>query len=355
MIVTILAGGRSTRLWPRSRRAWPKQLLDLVGGRSLLRGTYERLRPLLTPEQVFVVTGRRYASSVREELPELPPQNLICEPSGRNTAPCIGLAALYLRRLDPQEVMVVLPADHIIHQEEDFRRLLLAAAKAAEDGGLVTLGIKPSYPETGYGYIERGEELAVASGYPIYRVARFTEKPDPATAELFLQGGRHYWNSGMFMWQTEVILSALAKHLPRLHAQLMALEAALGTPQEQGVLDRVWDQVESISIDYGVMERAQDVRVIPADIGWSDVGSWEAVAELLPQDGQGNAILGRHIGLHTQRSLIYSPKRLVATIGLEDMVIIDTEDALLVCPRRETQKVKELVEALEKAGQEEYL
>ena len=351
----ILAGGSGTRLWPRSRKAHPKQLIDLIPPQTLLQKTYQRIVPLIPPERIYVATGVEYLNMVQKQLPDLPRENLIGEPTGHNTAPCIGLAALHLARRDPQGTMICLHADHIIEREEEFRELLVAAAKTAEQGHLVTLGIVPDYPGTGYGYIHRGERLGEVPGRPVFRVRKFTEKPDAETAKRFLASREYFWNSGMFLWQLDVILKEFSRHLPRLNGQLERIEEALGTEQETEVLERVWGEIEDISIDEGIMERAGDVVVMPADIGWNDVGSWATVGELLPHDATGNAISGEHLGLDTANCVIDSSGRLVATIGLRDIIIVDTADALLVCPKGRAQEVRRLVELLKRAGKNEYV
>ncbi len=351
----ILAGGSGTRLWPRSRKAHPKQLIDLIPPQTLLQKTYQRIAPLIPPERIYVATGVEYLNLVQKQLPEVPRENLIGEPTGHNTAPCIGLAALHLARRDPRGIMVSLHADHIIEHEEEFRGLLVAAVQMAKRGHLVTLGVVPNYPETGYGYIHRGEKLGEVGGWPVFRVRRFTEKPDAETAKRFLASGEYFWNSGMFLWRLDVILKEFSQHLPRLNGQLERIGQALGTEQETDVLERVWGEVEDISIDEGIMERAGDVVVIPADIGWSDVGSWATVGELLPHDATGNAISGEHLGLDTADCVIHSSGRLVATIGLRYMIIVDTGDALLVCPKERAQEVRRLVELLREAGKKQYL
>lgn len=350
-----MAGGTGTRLWPRSRKERPKQLLNIVSERTMLQETYERLRPLIPDERIFVVTNDGYVDIVRQQVPTLPPGNVIGEPEGHGTAPCIGLGALYLQRLDPQGVMAVLTADHLIREEAAFRRALQAAAQVAEAGHLVTLGIQPTHPETGYGYIQRGDLLQRVGGYDAYRVRRFTEKPDRDKAEDFVASGEYYWNSGMFVWQVSVILREMARLMPRLYAQLMEINDALGTPREREVLERVWATVEDQTIDFGIMERAEDVAVIPVDIGWSDVGSWATLFELLPSDGNNNVVIGEHFGVETHDTLIYSPRRLIATVGIQDLVIVDTDDALLVCPRDRAQEVKALVDALKRDNKHKYL
>jgi len=302
-----------------------------------------------------VATGEAYTDVVRQQILQVPAANVIGELEGHGTAPCIGLSALYLRRLDPEAVMAVLTADHYIEKAGELRRALGAAAQVAEEGRLVTLGIQPNRPATGYGYIQRSEELGEVSGHDVYRVQEFTEKPDLATAQAFVESGRYYWNSGMFIWKVATILREFQRLMPQLYAQLMEIDAALDTVEERAVLERVWPQVANETIDYGIMERAEDVAVIPVDIGWSDVGDWTALSELLPTDEEGNVVVGQHVGLDTRGCLIHSSRRLVTTIGLEDMIVVDTEDALLVCPKERAQEVRNLVKKLKEGGREEYL
>ena len=351
----IMAGGTGTRLWPRSRRDRPKQLLTIASERTMLQETYERIRSLISDERIFVVTNDGYVDIVGQQLPTLSKENIIGELSGHGTAPCIGLAALYLRRLDPASVMAVLPADHFVRAGDTFRCALQAAAQLAEAGCLVTLGIRPAHPETGYGYIERGDLLQHVEGCDAYRVKRFIEKPDREAAEAFLANGGYYWNSGMFIWQVSAILREIERLMPRLYARLMEIAGALGTPQERTVLERVWATVEDQTIDFGIMERAEDVAVIPVDIGWSDVGCWATLFELLPSDENSNVVIGEHFGIETSDTLIYSPRRLIATVGIEGLVIVDTDDALLVCPRDRAQEVKALVDALKRDNKQKYL
>jgi mannose-1-phosphate guanylyltransferase len=252
-------------------------------------------------------------------------------------------------------VMCVLTADHFISRTERFRQVLRAAARVAEDGYLVTLGITPSFPSTGFGYIRRSAPLGTVDGFDAFRVEKFTEKPDAATARQFCESGMYSWNSGMFVWQVSAILHEFERLMPALYAQLMEIDAAIGTPEERAVLERVWPQVERQTIDYGIMERAANAAVIPVDIGWSDVGSWATLLDILPADEDGNVVTGQHLGVGTHGCLVYSPDRLVATVGLQGMIVVDTGDVLLVCPRERAQDVRELVKRLREEGREEYL
>ncbi len=351
----IMAGGVGTRLWPLSRHDRPKQALRLVGDRSMFEHAVDRITPLFQPEEMFVVTGVEHVALLQAQAPELPPENFIIEPEGRGTAPCIGLGAIHLRRRDPEAVMAVLTADHFIADVARFRQVLAAAERVAQDGHLVTLGIRPSYPSTGYGYIKQGAGLGEVDGFPVFRVERFTEKPGPETALRMVESGEYSWNSGMFIWRVDRIMQEFERQMPDLYVQLLEIEAALGTPGYQAALRRVWPQVVRQTIDYGVMEGAEDVAVIPVDIGWSDVGSWTSLAELLLADEESNVVVGPHVGIDTRNTLVFGDRRLIATIGLDGVVIVDTDDALLVCTKEQEQGVRELVRRLEEENLKAYL
>lgn len=357
MYVVILAGGTGTRLWPRSRRTSPKQLLDLVDEQSMLQRTVMRVQPLLSNDRIYISTGDNYADMIRGQLPELPSDNMIVELSPRGTAPCIGLAAICLERLGQDDVMAMLHADAYIKHEEAFRQVLLGAVAAAEQGHLVTIGIEPRYPETGFGYIQRGDQVARLNDQNVYEVARFTEKPDAETAERFCDSGEYYWNSGMFVWKISRILAEFERCQPKLYAQLREIQAALGTDREAEIVSQIWDQIENQTIDVGIMEKAQDVVVVPADIGWSDIGSWDSFAEVMEGDAEGNVVTGdgQFVGIDTRDTLVYSADRLIATIGVQSLVIVDTGDALLVCPKDRAQDVKQLVNKLKEQNQQDYL
>jgi mannose-1-phosphate guanylyltransferase len=351
----ILAGGSGTRLWPRSRESMPKQFLDITGERTMLQEAVARIEALIPLERVFVVTNREYLPIVRRQLPALPEPNAIGEIVGRGTAPAIGLAAITLQKLDPDATMVVLTADHLISRREEFRRVLLSAARVAESGQLVTLGIHPTHAETGYGYIERGERLGQYEGFDAYRVLRFTEKPDRDMAREFVAAGRFSWNSGMFIWRVDAILREMLRLMPATRAQLEEIGVDLGTERQEETLQRIWPYIEKETIDFGVMERAADVVVVPAEIGWNDVGCWSTLLDLLPGDVDGNIVSGDVCAVDTQRSLIYSSGRLVATIGLEDMIVVEAGDAILVCPRSRAQDVRQIVDRLKESGRERFL
>ncbi len=352
----IMAGGSGTRLWPLSRQARPKQALRLVGNRTLFQLSVERTAPLFPPERTFVVTAMEQVGMLLRQVPDLPGGNFIVEPVQRGTASAIGLAAIYLRHHDPDATMAVLTSDHYIADREAFQRVLAAAYEAAQAGHLVTLGIQPSFASTGYGYIERGEALAEMDGLTAYRVNAFREKPDAATAETFMADRRHTWNSGMFIWRVDRILAEMQRQMPKFYDQLMQIDAAIGTDREALVLSYVWPRVAAQTIDYGIMEGAGDVAVIPAEMGWSDIGSWATLLDILPGDEHGNVIVeADHIGVDTTETLVYGNNRLVATIGVSCLVVVDTDDVLLICPHDRAQDVKKIVEQLRTNGETQYL
>ena len=352
----IMAGGSGTRFWPLSKSKTPKQLLNLTGDSTLIQKTIHRIKPIIKLKNIFIITANSQVRKIKEQLAETPPQNIIDEPFGKNTAPCIGLASLYVKKRDPKGVMVAMPADHLIKNEGRFREIIsLGARIAAERDCLITLGIKPSYPETGYGYIHAGEEFVKSGKTKIFRVNRFVEKPDIKRARRFVVSGDYFWNGGVFIWKVETILEMIKRFLPDLYGGLMEIEKALGTKREKKVIKDVYSRIEGISIDQGIMEKAKNTAVIPCDIEWNDVGTWMALYDILEKDNFNNAVVGKHIGIDTDGCVIHSPKKIVATIGMKDIVIVATRDAVLVCPKEKAQDVKKIVELLKSKGLKEYL
>jgi mannose-1-phosphate guanylyltransferase/mannose-6-phosphate isomerase len=352
----IMAGGQGTRFWPLSRELYPKQLLKLGGRSTLLQQTVERLHGLIPPDDVYVVTGPKLVVDIKTQLGQLdannriPAGNVIVEPAPRNTAPAIGLGALRLMRQDPGSVMAVLPSDHMIKETTAFHGVLKSAQRLAETGRLVVFGIRPTRPETGYGYIRLGREIDKGA----YEVDSFVEKPDRATAEGYLASGDYLWNSGMFVWKASAILEEIKKHMPALHAALMRIDEAADTSDEASVLEEVFKDIEPQSIDFGVMEKAEGVAAVIAGFTWSDLGSWDAIQAISEPDADGNVIAGRVVQLDCQDTTIYADERLVAGIGLRDMVVVDTADATLVCRKDMAQRVKDVVGILKERGYGEY-
>lgn len=356
MYAVIMAGGKGTRFWPRSRQKRPKQLLNIVGRRSMLQQTVARITSLLPPENIIVVAGENHGEEVHNQLAELPKENIILEPVGRNTAACIGLAALLVQQRDSAAVMAVLPADHLITDEELYLATLRAAvARARLQPALITLGIRATTAETGYGYIEAGEQVDTVQNHNFYKVISFHEKPDRERAEQYLEQGNFFWNSGMFVWQAEAILEAMRSHLPGLYSDLQKLKSFLDTGDSEDGISRIYPDLESISIDYGVMEKADNVLMVPADFGWNDLGSWASMAQIWPKDDQNNVCQGEIMALDSRQNVVFSRQKLCVLLGVDDLIVVDTEDALLVCPVHKAQDIGKILDVIRQRGMEQYL
>ena len=354
----ILAGGGGTRLWPVSRRNHPKQVIPLVEKRSLFQTTIERLEGLFPPERILVVTVVDQAEKLRAHAPGIPFENFLLEPEPRGTASAIGLAAVVLHKRNPSAVMASLHSDHYIRNQDLFHLLVRVAVDVAERDYLVTLGITPTYPATVYGYIQRGERLREPFGYPVYEVLRFKEKPDPAQARKMVSTGDHSWNSGIFFWKVENILAEFARQMPELHTVLMRIGEAWGGAAQDASLAEFWPALRNETIDYGIMENAGKVAVLPAaGLEWSDLGNWNSLFDVLLPDKNGNIVFsGHHIPLETSSSLVYgnNDDRLIVTIGVDNMIIVDAGDVLLVCRKDQAMKVRQVVDSLKNSDKKNY-
>jgi mannose-1-phosphate guanylyltransferase len=362
----IMAGGGGTRFWPRSRQVRPKQFLTLAGERSLLQQAFDRIEAQVSPENSWVITAAMYRQQTAQQLPGLSTDHVIGEPCGRDTAACIGLGAALIARQDASATMVVMPADHVIEPVQEFRRAVQVAEQTAVEhpAALITFGIPPSYPATGYGYIQRGPDIASRQGIGAYRVRAFREKPTQDVAERFVVSGEYFWNSGIFVWRAAAILDALRERQPKLFAAVQRIAEAWPAPgadatrlaHRDAVFQREYEGLERISIDFAVMERAKEVLVVKAPFRWDDVGSWLALERMHPQDADNNTVLAAHCGLKTTGCVIVADSgHLITTVGVSNLLIVHDGDATLVADRREEGTVKQIVELLKKKGLEKYL
>ncbi len=356
----IMAGGVGSRFWPKSRFKKPKQFLNILSSKSLIEQTIERVSSLIPEENILIVSNKNQVAELVQVLPKFPIQNVILEPLSRNTAPCIGLSALFIRRQQPDAVMVVLPSDHLITDEEKFiETLKIGIESAYELGGLITIGIQPTYPSTGYGYIQFIEDdESEISSKGVYKVKTFAEKPNLETAKRFIESGDFLWNSGMFIWRVDVILDEIKTYLPDIYEELMRIDESIGRDDFKTVLEQAYGRMRTISIDYGVMEKTNRAYVVKSRFGWSDVGSWEEVYNLAPKDENGNYISSNKdlaILMDVKNCFVETNKTLIAMIGVEDLIVVSTEDAILICKQDRAQDVRNVVNYLKRKNMDKYL
>lgn len=357
-VFVIMAGGYGERLWPRSRRQCPKQLLNLVGERSLLQQSVERIRSLTDDDRIYTVTNIDYAEQVREQLLMLPKGNVLIEPKGRNTAPCVGLAALYIQNRFPKEdpVVAFLPSDNLVHNPDEMCNRLLAGLKYTQQANTgVIFGMWPTRPETGYGYIRLGEKLGERDGTFFHEVKSFKEKPDGITALKYLESNEFLWNAGIFIWKVSKLWKEIKAYLPELAVGLEKLRPYLGTEAEFVKLAEIYPTLPSISVDYGILEKSRDLAVVPTDFGWDDLGSWSSLGRFFPRDRNGNMVRGFFTGVETKNCIVDSPQKMVAALGVSDLIIVETDEALLVCSKEKAQEVRKIVEKLREEKREDLL
>lgn len=349
-IAVIMAGGGGTRFWPLSRLARPKQLISLTSDKPMINETVDHYESVVLRQDTYIVTNREQEALMSELLyPDIDRNHILAEPMGRNTAPCILYAALVLKKMYGDTLMAVLPSDHYIADLKEYRRILKLAFDTAESTDrIVTIGLWPTYPTTGFGYIRFSDTPVDGASGEVRNLLRFVEKPELLRAKEYVNSGRYLWNSGMFVWKTSVILDAFREYMPELYGQMLGVYDSLCTGSEREAIAGIYPQLKSESVDYGIMEKAENVLVIPAEFGWNDVGTWDALDEISEPDQDGNVIRGDHLGVDSHNCIIYGEKRLIATVGVENLIIVDTGDALLVCDKDHTQEVKSVVEELKR-------
>jgi mannose-1-phosphate guanylyltransferase len=342
----IMSGGVGARFWPRSRKHRPKQFLRTVGAKTMIQMTVDRIRKIVPMERIYIVTNQEYIGTLEAQIPEILPENILIEPMNRDTATCIGLAAIHLLKKDPDAVMIILPSDHLIFEQDEFVDTIgNAITLAKETHSLITMGIKPTRPETAYGYIEAGKPLD-SYNCAVYTAKRFIEKPNKVKAVEFINKGTYLWNSGMFVWEASVLMEEVKRFLPELYDHFMKISHSLGTKEEPHILYQVYQEIDGISIDYGIMERSTKVLVIEADFKWDDIGSWTALERFFEKDGNGNIVKALNSKIDTRECIIFGENRLIATIGVDNLIIVDTGDVVLVCDKSRDQDIKELLKII---------
>jgi len=358
----VLCGGGGTRLWPRSRNKTPKQFSRLLDKKSLVQITFDRFKGYLPPEKMFIVTTtQNYAKIVRKQLPKIPRENILVEPMRRNTAMAHGLGAIYIKARDPEAVILNEYSDHVVHDVKDYLKTFTITGKAAAEGDwLLAIGIKPTHPHTGMGHIKAKKIWKKINGRPIYKIEKFTEKPDFKTAKKFTESGEYFWNAGLYVWKASTFLQAAEKHEPKIGKSLARIEQALGTKDEKKTIKQAYQDAPNISVDYAVSEKAKNFLMAEADFDWVDIGDWEVIYQISKKDNQGNVVIkhgerGEFVGINTKNSLIHFDDQLIATVDVEDLIIVDTKDALLICPRKKAEEVKKFVKKIKKLGKIEYL
>lgn len=352
----IMAGGKGERFWPKSRTNLPKQFLNISGSKSMIQQCIDRLQKFIPIEHIFIITNELYAELIMGQIPTLPTENIIIEPVGRNTAPCVGLASIIIEEKFPDSTMIVLPSDHIIKNEEEFENILQTAVEVSGQGKyLVTLGISPTYPETGYGYIESTDQTIELNNIKVHKVNKFVEKPNAEKAAAYLEANNFYWNSGIFVWKTTVLREYIQMFMPDMHDILETMKIEFKTNSRNDVIKKEFPKMPDQSIDYGIMEKAKDIFVIPCIFGWDDVGSWTALERINKADENGNVIKGNTLNIDTKGCIIESNGKLIATLGIEDLIIVETDDVVLICKKEKAQDIKSLIKELKVQKLEQYL